>query len=355
MGAVLGLGLSHYPLLSAPDEHLSSILRRTLTDPAIPAARKDSATWPEPMRAEWGDDEGRSAATAYRAKLLPGLRRVRAALDAFSPDVIVIWGDDQYENFQADGIPAFCVCAFPTQEVQPWANVSAQSLAGRPNVWSEPVATTRTVRGDPAAGKALATGLLEEGFDVAYAYRPLHHAGLAHAFLNAVLYLDYDRRGFDYPIVPLTINCYGRRAVARSGIFSGPDGARAADPPSPSPARCFDLGRAVARVCREWPGRVALIASSSWSHAFLVDKTHRLEPDVAADRRLYGWLAGGELARWRDVTLAEVEDAGQHELLNWFPLTGAMHEIGAKLAWSEMVETYVFTSTKVAAVFDPVS
>ena len=355
MGEVLGLGLSHYPLLSAPDEHLSSILRRTLTDPAIPADRKDPANWPALMRAEWGSDEGRGAATPYRAALLRGLRRVRAALDAFAPDAIVIWGDDQYENFQADGIPAFCVCAFPTQDVRPWADVSAQSLAGRPNVWSEPVTTTRRVRGDPALGKALASGLLEEAFDVAYAYEPLHHPGLAHAFLNAVLYLDYDRRGFDYPIVPLTINCYGRRAVARTGIFSGPDAVRDADPPAPSPARCFDLGRAVARVCRRRPERVALIASSSWSHAFLVDKTFRLEPDVAADRRLYGWLAGGELARWRDVSLAEVEDAGQHELLNWFPLAGAMHELGAALVWSELVETYVFTSTKVAAVFAPVS
>ena len=139
------------------------------------------------------------------------------------------------------------------------------------------------------------------------------------------------------------------------GSSARPGAARDLDPPSPSPARCFDLGRAVARVCRGWSGRVALIASSSWSHAFLVDKTFRLEPDVAADRRLYGWLAGGELARWRDVSLAEVEDAGQHELLNWFPLAGAMHELGATLAWSELVETYVFTSTKVAAVFAPVS
>jgi hypothetical protein len=353
VGDVLGLGISHYPLLSAPDEHLSSLLRYTLSDPEIPAARKDPANWPAPMRAEWGRDEGRSAATAYRTSLLHGMRRVRAALDAFAPDVVVIWGDDQHENFQADGIPAFCVCAYDTQDIQPWANVSADSLKGRPNVWNEPVELTRRVRGDRAAGKALATGLLEEGFDVAYAYKPLHHAGLAHAFLNAVLYLDYDRAGFDYPIVPMTINCYGRRVVSHNGTFRRLDTKRELDPPSPSPARCFDLGRAIARVCARSPLRVALVASSSWSHAFLVDKTWRLEPDVAADRRLYGWLTSGELARWRDVTLAEIEDAGQQELLNWFPLAGAMTELGAPLAWSEIVETYVFTSTKVAAIFAP--
>ncbi len=41
--------------------------------------------------------------------------------------------------------------------------------------------------------------LIEREFDVAYAYKPLHHPGLPHAFLNSILYLDYDRRGFRIP------------------------------------------------------------------------------------------------------------------------------------------------------------
>jgi hypothetical protein len=113
------------------------------------------------------------------------------------------------------------------------------------------------------------------------------------------------------------------------------------------------LGRAIARVCRRLPYRVALVASSSWSHAFLVDKTWRLQPDVESDRRLYEALTSGDLLRWREVTLPAIEDAGQQELLNWFPLAGAMHELGSKLAWSEFTETRVFTSNKVTAVFEP--
>ena len=34
---------------------------------------------------------------------------MREALDAFKPDIVLIWGDDQYENFKRDCIPAFCV------------------------------------------------------------------------------------------------------------------------------------------------------------------------------------------------------------------------------------------------------
>lgn len=353
MGDILGLGISHFPLLGAPDEHMSSILRYFLVDERIPAEKRDPANWPERMRAEWSDDQGTAAAAGHRESLVRGMRKARAALDEFRPDVVVMWGDDQYENFKEDVIPAFCVYAYDTMEVQPWANISSKSMSGRPNVWNESKETVRTIRGNREAAKAIASGLIEESFDVAYAYKPLHYDGLAHAFLNAVLYLDYDRTGFDYPVVPIEINCYGRRLIAHSGTFRRHDVEIEPDPPSPSPGRCFDLGGAVARVCRRLPYRVALVASSSWSHAFLVEKTHRLQPDVTSDRRLYEHLRSGDLAAWRDVPLESVEDAGQQELLNWFPLVGAMHELDRKLTWSEFVEAYVFTSDKVAAVFEP--
>jgi hypothetical protein len=28
--------------------------------------------------------------------------------------------------------------------------------------------------------------------------------------LNAVLFLDYHRRGFDHPVITMPLNCYGR-------------------------------------------------------------------------------------------------------------------------------------------------
>lgn len=43
------------------------------------------------------------------------------------------------------------------------------------------------------------------------------------------------------------------------------------------------VGRYVAGTDR----RVTLVASSSWSHAFLIDKSWHITPDTAADRRLY--------------------------------------------------------------------
>ena len=157
------------------------------------------------MQAEWGDDHGTAAAGRHRAALVDWLRKVRAALDEFHPDFVLIWGDDQYENFREDMIPPYCISALDSFRFSPPAN----------NVWNE---TDRTfeLAGNRAAAKMLASRLLEQGFDVAYSYKPLHHP-IGHAFANGVMYLDYDRQGFDYPIVPFPINCYGRRVVAQRG------------------------------------------------------------------------------------------------------------------------------------------
>lgn len=356
MAEILGLGLSHYPPLGMADEKMAGILLATLEDPAIPAAARDPVNWPPRMQAEWGEDRGVAAAARHRAALLDGFTRVRAALDDFDPDVVLIWGDDQYENFREDVIPAFTVCAYPDLDFYPWRQAQRSSMAegGKPNVWQEGPDTHYRVQGHPAFGRALAGGLLEAGFDIAYAYKPLHHPGFAHAFGNAILYLDHERRGWPYRTVAMPINCYGRRVISCRGFLSRFDDPVDFDPPSPSPTRCFDLGQATGQWLRGFDGRVAILASSSWSHAFLCDHTWRLRPDTAADRRLYEALVAGDHARWRGQTLAAFEAAGQQEMLNWSPLVGAMASLGGRLAWSCFVETDLFNSNKVFAIYDPI-
>ena len=59
--------------------------------------------------------------------------------------------------------------------------------------------------------------MIDRGVDMSYAYQPLHEPGLGHAILNTILYLDYDRKGFDYPVVPMLVNCYGSRVIRNTG------------------------------------------------------------------------------------------------------------------------------------------
>ena len=125
------------------------------------------------------------------------------------------------------------------------------------------------------------------------------------------------------------------------------------DPPSPSPARCFELGAACVRTLKDSPYRVALMASSSWSHAFLCEKYHFLWPDHDADQALYRALTAGDYDAWKSRSLAAIEDAGQHEMLNWFCLIGAMAELGRHPDYAHYIESSVMNSNKVIAAFQP--
>jgi hypothetical protein len=304
------------------------------------------------MQAEWAEDFGAKAAAEHRKKLVAGFDRVRAALDAFRPDAVVIWGDDQYENFKEDLIPPFAVLAFDDLDLYRWDHAQASSMMkGKANVWGEDASKHYRLRGRPDIAKHIVAGLLEHDIDIAYAYRPLRHASLGHAFTNAILFLDYGRRGYDHPTICFPLNCYGRRVVSAKGFMTRMDAALDFDPPSPSPKRFMQVGAATARVLKESPWRVALVASSSWSHAFLCDRTFRLRPDAPADWRLYKAMCDADYDQWRATSLDALEDAGQQEVLNWFALASAMEQLGARLQWSEFVETHIFNSNKVFAVY----
>ena len=120
MGEILGLGCTHYPGLLLPDEQLPGLFHHLLTAPNVPAFYKDRANWPAALVAELGNDAGLSAAQRYSARLAEGFRAVRRALDAFEPDVVLVWGDDQYENFQVDVLPPFCVYALDDMLIAPF-------------------------------------------------------------------------------------------------------------------------------------------------------------------------------------------------------------------------------------------
>lgn len=379
MGEILGLGLSHYPPLRGTDHAMAGILRRNLQRPDVPDSWKDTKNWPKPMQEEWGADEGRSAAPKHRAEFVKHLQVLRKALDDFNPDFLVMWGDDQYENFHEDIIPAFCIYAYDDMELYPYRprrhhdvstaptdegggmSTAEQPPAGPPpqNAWGEGPDTVFRIPGKKDAAKWLARELLtNEHIDIAYSYKPLHYEGLSHAFLNGVMYLDYERKGWNYPLVPMAVNCYGSRVnVNRGGSYpvgkiSVPEGDL--DPPSPSPERCMEVGAAVARALKRSPWKVALVASSSWSHAFLTPKHYFMYPDVENDRKLYDALVAGDFDTWRKVTEAEVVDRGQQEVLNWWVLMGAMEALGLKTPdYHGYVQSYVMNSNKAFAVYNP--
>jgi len=343
MGEILGLGCTHFPGLLLPDERLPNLFHHLLTAPNVPAHAKNPANWPPELLAELGNDRGVAAARRYGERMAEGFRAVRASLEEFNPDFVLLFGDDQYENFREDIIPAFCVMGLdPEFSIQPWAG-------GRANRWNEPDGHEMKLRGCRDEAKFLARALIDRGIDTAYAYKPLHEKGLAHAFTNTLLYLDWDRKGFPWPVLPFAINCYGTNLIhAKGGIASLfiPPQADAPDPPGPPPWRCMDVGRAIAEILRDSPWRVALVASSSWSHCFLSPTNGYLWPDHEADRTLFDALARSDHAFWRGRTRDQLEAAGQHEMLLWMALMGAMEALDRKPIVHDWAETHLFMSDK---------
>ena len=203
----------------------------------------------------------------------------------------------------------------------------------------------------------MASALLNEGFDIAYAYKPLHHS-LGHAFLNSLLFLDWDRQGFHHPIVPFTANAYGRhltgsqRAADTDSGTPTQDGSD--DPPGPQPWRCFQIGAATARAFAASP-----MASRSDRLIELVASL------LTAKKRAHVSRCGVRQALLRSAllraigrpgaktTLEQAEDRGHHELLNWFCLAGAMSELNRKPDEAVFLESWITNSDKVFAVFRP--
>jgi hypothetical protein len=301
MGAVLGVGLSHYPALRFPDAQMTGFLRVALESGKVPERLQSESNWPVGMQAEWRENKNMAGAAAHRGRFVSALREIRKELDAFRPDLVIVFGDDQYENFKEECIPPFCVFILDEVTCKPFRAPNVAKV--QENVWGEGPDTSFLVKGHADAARALARYLISNDMDVAYAYRPNLPIGLAHAFINTVLFLDYDRKGFDYPVVPFHVNTYGSRVIQTRGGWGHllGTGSDIPDPPGPTPRRTFDVGRAVARFCRESDWRVAIVASASWSHAFQNPKGHWINPDIEGDRVFLDDLRGGTFQRWRDL------------------------------------------------------
>ena len=215
-------------------------------------------------------DENRSK----HARCMNALTVLRGVLQAARPDVILLFGDDQSEQFSFSNYPALEI--FAGEEFSGFKISGKFGLPLPKRVRTDRPKTAEhwvTTPGHPALARWLITQLVEDGFDLSFSLSlPRPEEGIGHAFMRPSYFLI---PGYNIPTVPFFVNCYYG--------------------PQPTGQRCVALGHAVRRAVERMPGdlRVAVIGSGGlWHTPMAPDST--LDSDF--DRAILWGVRRGDAA-----------------------------------------------------------
>jgi hypothetical protein len=298
---VIGIGTSHSPQLSVRAADWQVLREKDETDPRLDY-QKLLKNAKQGLEAELTPEKFRQRDEAC----LVAVKVLGDALQKSKADVVVIFGDDQHEQFHDENMPTFAiyhgkslpVVTHTGRNPAAWKNAEERGWA----------ATAPEYETEPALAEYLIRALTEAEFDIARCNKLRPEIGVGHAF--SFLY----RRvlpGGKLPMVPVMVNTYY-------------------PPNQPTPKRCYAFGQAVRKAIESWDSnkRVALMASGGLSHvvideeidAMTIDGLKNKKPDVLfrlPRERLWG---------------------GTSEILNWVALAGAMED--RDLKYLEYVTTY---------------
>ena len=207
---------------------------------------------------------------------IAAMRELGKILDETRPDVVIFLGSDHLETFSLSCVPSFAIVA---------GSNAIATFAGRN--FNLPI------------HRPMAEDLLEKlvaaDFDIAYS----EDAVLGHTFAVPFEFVLEKR---NIPIVPFFTNVYL--------------------PPLPSPRRCAALGRAIAKIVAARPERVALLASGGMSH--FPGTWKYPHPEFEFDYWLISQLERGNSDALLDLTSAQLDEAGNTEMLSWCIMLGAI-------------------------------
>jgi 3-O-methylgallate 3,4-dioxygenase len=272
---VLGIGHSHTPQISTDPEEWPNLGRTEQVSRHVPD-NLDALLQVDLFREK-------------HARVQSAVKQLGTVLRAAELDAIVIFGDDQHEQFSDENMPAVAIYHGETVEIHP-----RQARPGRtfPTLHLEATATEYP----NAAGLAthLIGTLTEQEFEISRCATLRAERGIGHAFsfLYQRLWAECD-----VPIVPVMINTYF-------------------PPNQPTPKRCHDLGKAIRAGLESWTGgeRVGIIASGGLSHIVIDEEIDQMTLDAlqAKDERGLHALPREQLT------------GGTSEILNWVALDGAV-------------------------------
>lgn len=222
-----------------------------------------------------------------------GLDEHKQRLHALQPDVIVMIGDDQNENYGASLRPQFAVFT--------GSHVDAVDITGN---------ATRSYECDGVLGYHLVERSVGDGFDTAFSERFDSDRLLSHAHQQP---LDLLEPPADCKVVPVFVN--------------------AIHVPGPEPRRCLDFGRSLRRAINDdgTDKRVVIYASGGWSHFTSgypwdhYDGSHQLGSiAVDFDQILVERLVDGDVEFFAGLTSNDLLRNGDVEFRQWLIMLGLL-------------------------------
>lgn len=298
---VLGLGTSHSPQLSVRASEWGVLREKDEHDPRLDYRGLIKRAKPD-IQMELTPEKFRQRDEACQR----AIETLGNVLQKAEVDVVVVFGDDQHEQFQDDNMPTFAVyhgkslpvvthtgrnpAAWKTAEERGWAMTAPEYEA------------------DHTLADHLIRSLVDAEFDIARCKRLRPEIGVGHAF--SFLY----RRilpGGKLPMVPVMVNTYY-------------------PPNQPTPRRCYAFGQAVRKAIESWDvdKRVAVMASGGLSHVVIDEEIDEMTIDGLRNKKPENLWRLPRERLW----------GGTSEILNWIALAGAAEPMDLKFL--EYVTTY---------------
>ena len=227
---MLGLGMAsaHAPMMFQKAQYWPRMIER------IPAEAREHL--PRSARVELATP---AIVDGHIQRIEAAFATLRAQLQAFRPDALVMIGDDQGDMFDDANNPTFAIY---TGEEPLWGR-SARDPLDLP----APERTRLVFPQHAELARHLLRGLIRRDFDVAslgrFDPRGNPARGVSHMVSNLVPEVD---PALQVPLVCVFVNEYF--------------------PPLPSAVRCARLGEAIAEALRDRPERIAIYASGGLSH-----------------------------------------------------------------------------------------
>ncbi len=312
---VLALATSHSPMLGGTEDDYLLHAERDKANPNIldkngdPCRYEDLLAAADPAMAH----ELTPDVVARRVKTCQdGIARLAGTLAAAELDALIIVGDDQGEQFLEDNMPAMLIYWGETidNDVLPLPKDAPDFWRRARSQFHEPDAR-RTYPVASRLGLHLIESLVDDGFDISHSRALPRSGGEGHAFGFIHRRLMGGMGEKIVPIVPVALNTYF-------------------PPNQPTPARCHDLGRALARAVAQWgtPGRVGIAASGGLSH-------YTVDEDL--DRGLMTAIRDRDADAIRAIPRNKL-NSGNSEIRNWITVAGAAE--GLRPVWQDYAPCY---------------